>query len=261
MPSMEIICLANSRKLGGRCIAGLRTDGGGWVRPVAEDEEGTLFLQHFGLQEGSVPHLLDVLQVPLAAPHPRPYQPENWVVGPGQWKLVDRPANQSIHSLLKSHLVTGPELLGGWSDRIPLWRLELEPAKASLALIAPAELRWQIIATPSGKRQTRAVFELKGTSYNLAVTDPRWEARLSHLTAGTYDSESHQQGRILLTVSLGEPYDLDLCCYRLVAAVIQVPKEWEKSHPQTRQSETPGSKKWGRSPPYSRQSEMPGLGE
>src|SRR6266850_2762793 len=32
MPLVDLICLANSNKMGGRCIAGLRTDGGGWVR-------------------------------------------------------------------------------------------------------------------------------------------------------------------------------------------------------------------------------------
>ncbi len=35
MPQFGIICLANSRKNGGHCVAGLRMDGGGWLRPSA----------------------------------------------------------------------------------------------------------------------------------------------------------------------------------------------------------------------------------
>jgi hypothetical protein len=34
MAQVDLICLANSRKLGGRCVAGLRLDGSGWVRRV-----------------------------------------------------------------------------------------------------------------------------------------------------------------------------------------------------------------------------------
>jgi hypothetical protein len=42
LPTVEIVCLANSRKAGGRCIAGVRTDTGAWVRPVSSGREGTL---------------------------------------------------------------------------------------------------------------------------------------------------------------------------------------------------------------------------
>ena len=42
MPSLDLICLANSSKLGSRCLAGLRVDGGGWVRPVSNQEYGEL---------------------------------------------------------------------------------------------------------------------------------------------------------------------------------------------------------------------------
>ena len=38
----DIICLVNSRKYCGRCVAGLRIDGGGWFRPVTQEEHGTL---------------------------------------------------------------------------------------------------------------------------------------------------------------------------------------------------------------------------
>jgi hypothetical protein len=35
MPTFEMICLAKSSKRGGICIAGLKTDGSGWLRPVS----------------------------------------------------------------------------------------------------------------------------------------------------------------------------------------------------------------------------------
>ena len=40
MPHWEFICLANSRKLGGHCVAGIKTDGSGWVRPTGLPQDG-----------------------------------------------------------------------------------------------------------------------------------------------------------------------------------------------------------------------------
>lgn len=62
MSSFKIICIANSRKLSGRCIAGLRIDGKGWIRPVSESPEGTLFQEHYILKDGSEAQVLDVLE-------------------------------------------------------------------------------------------------------------------------------------------------------------------------------------------------------
>src|SRR6266850_2762792 len=76
MPLVDLICLANSNKMGGRCIAGLRTDGGGWVRPIAsETEHGQLYFRHFKLDDGSEPKVLDVIRVDLARAAPAPGQP------------------------------------------------------------------------------------------------------------------------------------------------------------------------------------------
>ena len=92
------------------------------------------------------------------------------------------------------------------------------PALASLALVRPEGLSWQVRQDGvTGKRRMRAVFRLAGAVYDLPVTDP---ARLKVL-------ESHAPGlypdggvETLLTVSLGEPYGRDGYCYKLVAAVI-----------------------------------------
>ena len=62
----RIVCLANSRKMSGRCIAGLEIEGdqvGGWIRPVSNrsTEEISLFEQRF--EDGSEPDLLDIVEV------------------------------------------------------------------------------------------------------------------------------------------------------------------------------------------------------
>ncbi len=60
MLGLDIICLANSRKLTGRCVAGLRTDGMGWVRPVSALPDGTLSMKDYTLDHGNEVELLDI---------------------------------------------------------------------------------------------------------------------------------------------------------------------------------------------------------
>lgn len=67
----EFLCLANSRREGERCVAGL-VPGRGWVRPVP-DQAGsavpTSGVRHFGP--------LDLVDVDLGYPAPIPGQHEN----------------------------------------------------------------------------------------------------------------------------------------------------------------------------------------
>ncbi|MCC7084716.1 MAG: hypothetical protein IT427_06885 [Pirellulales bacterium] len=63
MTPVEFLCMAYSRKHQGRCIAGLRTDGSGWVRPVSKQSDGTLTSARCQLYDGTPPQALDVLRV------------------------------------------------------------------------------------------------------------------------------------------------------------------------------------------------------
>ena len=76
----RVICLANSRKLNGRCAAGRELIGGkpaGWVRPVSGRENEEVSEQERQYADGSDPEVLDVIEIPLLEPRPKPYQPEN----------------------------------------------------------------------------------------------------------------------------------------------------------------------------------------
>ena len=219
MPEFEVICLANSRKLSGRCVAGLRTDGGGWIRPVSELEHGILTERHYQYVDGTECRPLDVLRIDVARPAPECHQPENWALSQKPWQLVCRPAVSQHRQLLAAHVVAGPSLLGSRFDRIPHATLRAAPAAASLALIEPRNLRWHVGTSLRGKTKVRALFELAGAKYDLTVTDPVWEQKL--LSAPTKDELIPHRGRVWLTVSLGEPFS-DTCCYKLVATVIEL---------------------------------------
>lgn len=85
----RIICLANSRKPGRRCIAGKEilpaVDGGaqrigGWIRPVSAGAYEAVSDSERRYQNGSDPQVLDVIDVPVPNPQPHDYQQENWLI-------------------------------------------------------------------------------------------------------------------------------------------------------------------------------------
>jgi hypothetical protein len=100
----RIVCLANSRKLNGRCIAGKEFGGnefGAWLRPVGARQHGEVSVYERQYENGSDPRVLDIIDVPLLDPQPNDFQQENWLriiywvkIGRATWsdliRLADR---------------------------------------------------------------------------------------------------------------------------------------------------------------------------
>ena len=223
MPTAVILCLANSKKLGGRCAAGLRSDGTGWVRMVSKLQYGILNAAHLFLNTGNEAALLDVLEIGLTKPKPAIHQPENWLLDGSVWKLHAKQDVQDWAAIVRKAIVAGPELLRGCADRVSYVELREKPAEASLALIAPQTLELLLIKKPEGKHQVRGRFWLGNQTqtceYNLSMTDPIWEKRV--LKEGNQCLRQADR-KFLVTVSLGEPFH-DYC-YKVIAAIIHVPR-------------------------------------
>ena len=87
-----VVCLANSRKTAGRCIAGKEwNDGnpGGWFRPVSSRTTHEISEEERRFQNGQDPKLLDIISIPCSQPQPAPYQGENHRIDPGYyWEKV-----------------------------------------------------------------------------------------------------------------------------------------------------------------------------
>ena len=223
MPTKRIVCLANSRKLNGRCIAGKEYTGGRpgvWIRPVSvrEHEEVSEYERQY--PDGSDPRLLDIIDVPLLEVRPKGYQQENWLLDPEPyWERVGRATWGDLPALAdpQSPLwIDGHSTYNGCNDRIPLalaggigssLRL-LRVDRLTLSVFKPGE------AFGNPKRRVQGRLRFVGVDYHLWVTDPVYERRFLAQADGEY-----ALGTCFLTVSLGEPHND--ACYKLIAAIIE----------------------------------------
>ncbi len=219
----KIVCLANSRKYSGRCVAGkeLLQDGiGGWIRLVSGSGSGELTIKEITMKNGKPPELLDIIALYTGGEAAHGYQPENRLAGDTLW-LKDGEMPPSILRRLcdePEHLwVDGFSSAGGVNDRIPLDLAEKNIA-SSLLLVAVERLCVVVGEDARGLKRARAEFAYHGVDYRLAITDPVIESRYMQMDAGRYPVED---GENYLTVSISEPFDG--FCYKLAAAFITIP--------------------------------------
>ena len=228
MPILDFVCLANSRKMGEHCVAGIRTDGAGWIRPVSNSADGELTTQQCRLSDGTQPVPLDIVRVEVTQHRPKAHQPENWLVAGTPWELVGKIKPAEAYLQLQPVLAAGSDLLGNQLDRVSQASIAQGPVAASLALVEPASIQWHVTTNNRGSKRTRCILRLASVAYDLAVTDPLIEQRAAGLLIGAHPLTAlgfAAGSRVLLCVSLGEPFYGDWVhgdCFKLVAGVISV---------------------------------------
>ena len=218
----RIVCLANSRKLHGRCVAGREWAGGQagpWIRPVSEREGGEVSEYERQYEDGSDPRVLDVIDVPMLEPRPDGYQAENWLLDSTRyWQKAGRLSWFDLPALadpVAPLWVDGIGTYHGRNDSVPLE--SAGSLDSSLRLIRVDRVRLQVFspgeAFGNPKRRVQGRFMHAGTEYALWVTDPQYERTYLAKLDGAY-----ALGECWLTISLGEPYQG--ACYKLIAAII-----------------------------------------
>ncbi|MBI3412048.1 MAG: hypothetical protein HY040_27270 [Planctomycetes bacterium] len=221
MTTRSILCLANSRKHGGRCVAGLSADGAGWVRAVSPTGDGTLSIAHYTFADGAEAAPLDLVEIPIQESRPRKHHPEDWVIAGERWRRLPRLADQDIVRLLRPHVEAGPALIRGTGDRIAFASIEEKPMEKSLALAMPESIELYRKQTLRGSWLARGRFRLAGASYDLGLTDPVWVNSVTHTEQPTNVKPAGK--RILLTISLSEMFEG--CFFKLIATLLLIPKE------------------------------------
>ena len=224
----RIVCLANSRKPDGRCVAGklyVQGNFGAWLRPISARDGEELSEQERRISKGVEPALLDIMEIMVTEHKPSAHQPENFLINP-QYKFK-HVGSVNIEELMKAvDKPTNLWIMGyqsktfGKNDLVPPNRIS--EVSNSLFLIYPHTFTIQVVQG-TYSLQVRGQFSYLGADYNLRITDPIVEERFIPKGAGEYKIDD-----VLLTISLAEKLftvasnPSSSGYYKLIAGVIDI---------------------------------------
>lgn len=213
MKKVKIVCLANSFKEGGRCLAGIAFDVLDkqtkrpthlWVRPVTHDAHG----QIPPLEVGDI-EMLDIIELEITGKeNSLPHQTENYYYTAGSMKKLGKfPVSD-----LSKFVYTGSTLFGGKGKAVS----EDKAAEIGYSLVlihvrnfVLYEVKYEDASYP----KPRGKFTYNNIEYDLPVTDPEFlfEVKRRPLKFKTpFDC--------YLTISLGNKFE-DFY-YKLIAGVL-----------------------------------------
>lgn len=222
MHNATFVCLANSRKNNGRCIAGKAFYNGSyskWIRPVTDRQTHALETPEHRIITGEDSKLLDILTIQLLKPQANEHQQENWLMNVGvPLNKVGEFSLTEIHKLLDSPASlwsVGSSSGSGINDRVP--HSEISDFENSLYLVQVENFKIERFfeVHPYNRVTTRGAFSYGGHDYRLKITDPVFELQYNKKPAGIYDIK-----KAVLTLSLGEAFNGN--CYKLIAGIIPV---------------------------------------
>lgn len=224
----RILCLANSKKMSGRCVAGREvqdTGPGPWIRPVSARPTEEVSEDERQYQDGSDPRVLDIIDIPLIQHQPHACQTENWLLDPDYyWTKVSQVGWAELQRYVESPATlwtNSRSTYNGANDEI--LQADADALPNSLVLIRVPALELRVFAPGADfgnpKRRVLADFMHRSIRYTFWVTDPVIERDYKARPDGTYTL-----AECCLSVSLGEPMqkqNRESCRYKLVAAIIQ----------------------------------------
>ena len=217
MSKKRLLCLANSRKNNGRCVAGREVVGGGtgaWIRPISSRPGQEVSEPERLYHDGGEPQLGDIIEMDLVRPSPDSYQTENWLLNPlRRWRRISSVSAERLHEIVdrpEQLWTNGYSSRHGENDRVPSRFADALPN--SLHLISASNVTITAAQSQYGGIRVRARFRYEQQEYNFSVTHPLDERRPLQLPYET------TLPTCLLTISLGEPFHG--FAYKLVAAVI-----------------------------------------
>jgi hypothetical protein len=122
----RMVCLANSRKLHGRCVAGrelINNQPAGWIRPVSDRQHEEVSEYERQYEDGTDPLVLDIIDVPLKQPRAKDSQPENWLLDPEHyWVKVSTLEPKDLRRFVDKPSqiwVNGHHTYNGMNDYVP----------------------------------------------------------------------------------------------------------------------------------------------
>lgn len=222
--TIEMLCLANSVKHNARCLAGVRLDTGGWIRPVSDEDGSGLLPEQYMTASGHVPTPLDTVKFEVRKQHPKYHQPENWIVSGKTWELVETEVDNSQLLALNSAVQREGDVISDEQDFIAKHELADIAVPNSLTVLHPTDVKFWIKEQDDGPKP-RADFSFDGVEYSMPITEPAWRERAAAGDDASLPSPDDiaDSEKLLFTISLGENYEGN--CYKLIAAVFTVDED------------------------------------
>ena len=211
----QIICLANSWKEKGRCIAGINPINGRWIRPVSDLSHGQIEKE---LINEMKPELLDIVDIPLADTGPNfDFQSENLSVLSDKWekkgkiKPVDllKYCSQEEYILHNNERFVEPDFMQSLS----------EEQRRTLQLVQAVEFS---VVKDNYDKWKGTLKTQKGQNLTAKITDVAFVEKL--------ESNYKPKNSCFLTISLSLPWchqnDLkqNKLCWKLIAGVVELPE-------------------------------------
>ncbi|GAB4487692.1 MAG: hypothetical protein OHK0019_03060 [Saprospiraceae bacterium] len=169
------ICLANSYKEGGRCVAGIECHNGiplwnendkpRWIRPVSADTPHGEIDSRLSYKL----KLLDIVEMDALEPVPEGHQVENVLFAPNSLKTRSIFSASALETLCDHYQ---PFLFGNASNAVSAE--EASQLSESLTLVKVTTFQFAIKPNPikPDKPHVRLHFDFNKVPYNLPVTDP-----------------------------------------------------------------------------------------
>lgn len=217
-----IVCLANSFRPGGSCVAGVEYNNGAfgdWIRPVSNRVDQAINIDEKTYANGTQVALLDVIEITFEAHNPEQHQTENWVISSGvRWRKVGQLSQAQAQDAVAppNRALWGPagSTYNGRKDELKA--IFANAATSSLILIQPERATVEVINNPfSGEDHLWVSFIWADVSHKIKLTDPVQFQRFN-----TGAGASHTLEHPILCISLTKVWEKRGTASKLVAGLI-----------------------------------------
>lgn len=203
MAKWNIVVLANSIKHHAHCVAGKCVTTKEWIRPVSNANGAELTHEQAKCKN---PHgkfkvkPKQKIEIGVSQHAPLINQPENYIVDNSIWQQRYRIEDNELH-----HYLDTPEDIWGPGDRVLFSDIQNGTIVVTQSLYLVQVQNLNLHKNQFDKR--RASFHYSGKDYDLAVTDPR------------FDAITTKNEPIIGVVCISLGGEFEGSCYKIVATV------------------------------------------
>ena len=199
MADIEFLCLANSKMMHGRCVAGINLSSGSWIRLISSLPTHSYSLEETRLDSGDQIRPLDIAKLEIGPPNGSISQPENVLADGGSWRYLRSLdiSHGPERAILRRAMRAGGSFMNTPRLGSPSIPVQDSRFDSSLSLI--------LVSQPTFKQtrpgSIRCYFSYENGVFDLSFTDDLFEFPFEQRTWSVTSRSDW-----LFMVSLGQPF-------------------------------------------------------